>query len=304
MVPRADEATRSIRRFNRAYTRVLGVLDEDFLARGRTLGASRLLFEMGDDGASVTELRDRLGLDSGYVSRLLRTLEGEGLVTTGADPRDRRRRIVRPTAAGQAERSVLDRLSDRSVDDLLTPLDDRRREQLADLLERAGRIVAASTARFVAVDADEPAARWALDEYVSELDRRFDGGFDPGEGGPAASEGGPLAFVLAEVDTDPVPDPAAEHPHVAGCGAVAELTDGVAEIKRMWIRPSWRGLGLAPRLLDHLEGRARSGGHQVVRLDTNDTLSEAIALYRSRDYREIDRYNDNPYARLWFEKPL
>ncbi|MFC6343515.1 MarR family transcriptional regulator, partial [Nocardioides hankookensis] len=70
----------TLRRFNRTYTQRIGVLDESFLGTGRPLGVSRLLFEIGPDGAGVRGLRDRLGLDSGYLTRLLKRLGEEGLV--------------------------------------------------------------------------------------------------------------------------------------------------------------------------------------------------------------------------------
>ncbi|MET0663770.1 MAG: helix-turn-helix domain-containing protein, partial [Ilumatobacteraceae bacterium] len=82
-----------LRHFNRSYTQRIGVLDESYLHTGRPLGPSRLLFEIAVDGSSVLELRRRLGLDSGYVSRLLGQLTSEGLVTVDADPADRRQRI-------------------------------------------------------------------------------------------------------------------------------------------------------------------------------------------------------------------
>ena len=85
----ADEQTAVLRRFNRTYTQRIGALDESFLGTGRPLGPSRLLFEIGSGdgaGATVRELRDRLGLDSGYLSRLLRALETDGLVVVRPDP--------------------------------------------------------------------------------------------------------------------------------------------------------------------------------------------------------------------------
>jgi ribosomal protein S18 acetylase RimI-like enzyme len=72
----------------------------------------------------------------------------------------------------------------------------------------------------------------------------------------------------------------------------------------MWVDPGWRGAGLGSRLLRHLEDEALALGLPVVRLDTNATLEEAIALYERAGYRRIDRYNDNPYAEVWFEKRL
>src|SRR4051794_13077424 len=92
--------TATLRRFNRAWSQRVGALEDSFLGTGRSLGASRLLFELGREGAVVLDLRRRLGLDSGYLSRLLRGLEDDGLVEVRRDDRDQRRRVVVPTAAG------------------------------------------------------------------------------------------------------------------------------------------------------------------------------------------------------------
>src|SRR4028118_2281869 len=108
-----------IRRFNRTVTERVGALEESFLGRDRPLGASRLLWEIGESGADLHELRDRLGLDSGYASRLVRRLETEGLVVVEVDPADGRRRRLRWTAAGLAEAQELDHLSDLAADALL-----------------------------------------------------------------------------------------------------------------------------------------------------------------------------------------
>lgn len=78
----------------------------------------------------------------------------------------------------------------------------------------------------------------------------------------------------------------------------------IAEIKRMWIAPSWRGLQLGKTMLHRLEQGAAELGCRTVRLDTNSVLKEAIAMYESAGYDTIDRYNDNPYAKRWFEKSL
>ena len=101
------------------------------------------------------------------------------------------------------------------------------------------------------------------------------------------------AFVVASSDGEPV-----------ACGGVQELEPGVGEIKRMWVHPGWRGAGLGSRLLRHLEQVTADLGHTTVRLDTNGTLVEAIAMYERAGYRHIGRYNDNPYAQAWFEKEL
>jgi ribosomal protein S18 acetylase RimI-like enzyme len=77
-----------------------------------------------------------------------------------------------------------------------------------------------------------------------------------------------------------------------------------AELKRMWVAEHVRGLGIGRRLLAELEGRAAAAGARAVRLETNKALAEAIALYRSAGYREIDAFNSEPYAHHWFEKQL
>src|SRR5436190_24341169 len=131
----AEEQTGVLRRFNRTYTQRIGALDDSFLGTGRPLGPSRLLFEIGsggDDGATVRELRERLGLDSGYLSRLLRSLEADGLVAVGPDATDRRRRRVRLTRRGRTARRRLDERSEDLARSLVAPLSERQRERLTE----------------------------------------------------------------------------------------------------------------------------------------------------------------------------
>src|SRR4029450_313506 len=86
-----------VRRFNRAVTQRIGALNEDYLARGRPLAEARVLWEIGEEGCEVRALRSRLGLDSGHASRLLRSLERDGLVEVATGPGDKRARAARPT---------------------------------------------------------------------------------------------------------------------------------------------------------------------------------------------------------------
>src|SRR5215468_9010994 len=101
-------AVDQVRRFNRVVTQRVGALDDAFLSRGRPLGQARLLWEIGADGRDLRELRARLDLDSGYLSRLLRALTADGLVAVETDPTDARARRARLTPAGVAERAELD----------------------------------------------------------------------------------------------------------------------------------------------------------------------------------------------------
>ena len=145
-----------VRRFNRIYTPRIGALDDSFLGSGLPLPAARLLFEVGPDGATVRDLRRKLGLDSGYLSRLLRSLEAERLVTLSDDPTDRRRRVCRLTASGQKRWSRLDARSNDIVTDLLDPLTTGQRARLADALATASLLIASSTVTFDTVDPTSP----------------------------------------------------------------------------------------------------------------------------------------------------
>ncbi|WP_299051433.1 helix-turn-helix domain-containing GNAT family N-acetyltransferase [uncultured Nocardioides sp.] len=289
-----DRTTATLRGFNRTWTQRVGALDESYLGTGRPLATSRLLFELDPVAPTpVTDLRDWLGLDAGYLARLLRRLEAEGLATTVPDPEDRRRRQVGLTDAGRDERAELERRSAEAATRLLRPLTDRQRERLADALAVADLLVRAATLDLRRARPDEPAVARALTRYVAELADRFPAGFDPG---PADPRDPGTTYLLATSDGEPV-----------ACGGVRPLeagTTGTAEVKRMWVDAAWRGAGLGARLLASLEDLARDLGHTRVVLDTNSTLVEAVALYDRAGYRRIDRYNDNPYAEAFFTKGL
>src|ERR671939_766870 len=102
-----DVIVAQIRRFNRVVTERVGALNDHFLGRERPLGEARLLWEIGLEGCEVRLLRARLGLDSGYLSRLLRSLEATELIEVSPSPGDRRTRVARLTAAGRRERAML-----------------------------------------------------------------------------------------------------------------------------------------------------------------------------------------------------
>jgi DNA-binding MarR family transcriptional regulator/GNAT superfamily N-acetyltransferase len=285
-----------VRRFNRIVTQRVGALDDRFLASDRPLGEARLLWEIGVDGREVRSLRARLDLDSGYLSRLLRSLEAAGLVTVERGESDGRVRTARLTSAGAGERAVLDRRSDELAGSFLEPLSESQRERLVGAMGEVERLLSVATVEIAPLDPAHPHAQHCLREYVGELDRRFQGGFDPARSISAdAPELRPPAGLLlvASLQGEPV-----------GCGALKFHDGEPTEIKRMWVAGPARGLGVGRRLLAELEAHAARSTNRIVRLETNETLTEAMAMYRSAGYAEVAPFNDEPYAHHWFEKRL
>jgi DNA-binding MarR family transcriptional regulator len=292
----AGEMVDQIRRFNRTVTQRVGALDDHFLARDRPLGEARVLWEIGADGCEVRALRARLELDSGHASRLLRALEADGMVSVDAGERDRRVRVARLTSAGRAELAVLDRRSEELAESLLTPLAPEQRERLVGAMRDVERLLTAAMVEIRPVDPEHPDARQCLRSYFDELERRSGLPFDPLTGSTAEPhELRPPAgeMVVAHLRAEPV-----------ACGALKHFPGAVTDIKRMWVADAARGLGLGRRLLADLEARAGRAGARTARLETNGTLVEAIALYRSVGYREVPAFNDEPFADHWFEKRL
>ena len=290
------DQVRQVRSFNRRVTQRVGALQEEYLSRRRSLGASRVLWEIEPDGTDVRSVRARLRVDSGYLSRLLRTLEAEGLVRVRASTDDQRVRVVRLTAAGRAERAELDRLSDDLAVSLLEALDEPRRDRLVEAMTTVERLLSAGLVEVTDEDPTSDDAQHCLDAYFRELDERFEGGFDVDRSIPADATDlvEPAGLLLvARLDGRPV-----------GAGAVKFHGTEPAEIKRMWVAGRARGLGVARRILSDLERQARDHGATTARLETNRALSEAIALYRSTGYVEVPPFNDEAYAHHWFEKDL
>jgi DNA-binding MarR family transcriptional regulator/GNAT superfamily N-acetyltransferase len=291
----ADQV-RQLRGFNRAVTQRVGALNDAFLSRDRPLGQARLLWEIGPDGGDVRALRARLDLDSGYLSRLLRSLEADGLITVEPGGTDARVRTARLTSAGQAEREVLDQRSDELAASILAPLNDRQRSRLVTAMAEVEQLLTASAVQVGRYDPQHPHVRWCLQSYFAELAERTGGSFDVAQVIPVRDDEliPPAGLMLiATLRAEPV-----------GCGAVKFTGGGPAEIKRMWVAPRVRGLGLGRRLLTELEARATARQARALRLETNGALREAISMYRAAGFREVPAFNDEPNAHHWFEKAL
>ncbi|MGW4540312.1 GNAT family N-acetyltransferase [Streptomyces chartreusis] len=293
MEPVSTDHVTAFRRFNRYFTRRIGVLDDHYLGQDRPLGEARLLFEIGD-GMSLRELRSRLGLDAGYLSRMAKALQAQGMVTLSAHPEDSRLRMIEPTAAGRVEVKEQNRRANLVAAGLLDGLSEPQRAELAGALATAQRLLRLASITVALVDGAAPDARACLDGYAADIDERFPEGFDKDDlVAPQEVSGDAGAFFVAYEEDRPV-----------GCGALRRLEPGVGEIRHVWVHPAARRLGLARRLLDALEQEAVARHLTVVRLDTHAALTEAQAMYRACGYTAIPAYDDNVYASHWFEKRL
>jgi len=285
-----------VRTFNRTVAERIGALSDEFLGRARPMGESRTLWEIGPQGAEVRELRTRLNLDSGYVTRVLQSLERQRLITMRPSIRDGRVREVRLTRTGRAERAELERRSDAVARSFLEPLDVKQRERLVGAMTAVEQLLRASMVEIAVEDAGSADARWCVDQYFAELNTRFETGFDPARtlSADVREFTPPAGMILV----------ARLHGRPVGCGALRFHLRSKPDLKRMWIAREVRGLGVGRRMLGELEREAKRSGARAVRLETNRSLKEAISLYRSTGYREVKPFNDEPYAHHWFEKRL
>src|SRR2546425_478713 len=167
----ADQVAQ-VRRFNRLVTQRIGALDDHFLGRDRPLGASRLLYEIGPQGADLRDLRRHLGLDAGYVSRLAKALAREGLVRLGPGSGDQRVRKARLTAWARREIGEMTARRDGAAPALPAPPPPKRGGAL--VAERGGvhPLLRAAGLQIGGAVPASPAAGWCAPQFFAELDRR------------------------------------------------------------------------------------------------------------------------------------
>lgn len=283
-----------LRRLNRIFSRQSGALHTSFLGRGRPLNTARVLNAIGQGRTQVSDIRDYLSLDAGLLSRLLRSLEAEGLIEMRAGKTDARRKEACLTEAGRAEFEVYEELSNAQAERVLQNYPDH--EAFLKAVDLVASVFGQAEVDVVDVDVEDPRFISCMQQFAKDVAKATGLDFNleqtasadlskmrPPKGGCllAVSEGLPI-----------------------GCVALTAFAEGEGEVKRLWISPAARGLGLSKRLMREIELRAQRLGMTRLVLDTNGALSAALGLYRASGWSEIERYNDNPYAQHFFEKRL
>ena len=289
------DAIARLRRFNRVVTREIGALDTSYLGRGRPLGAARVLQLVKAGGTDVAELRKRLDLDTGLLSRLLCALADEGLVQVTVDPADRRRRIARLTEAGQAEWQVYDQLGYAKAQQVFDRAGSRQRA-LIDAMDLIATVMLQDQVEIRDADPDGPAALACIAAYYQMVAEKVPGFTHDMLTLPlpeAAKYRPPSgAFLIAWSDDLPI-----------ACVSLRPFEPGVAEVKRLWVDAAARGQGLGRRMMRSIESRARDMGFVHLKLNSNTILTAAITLYRSDGWLETAPYTGFP-ADIWLAKRL
>lgn len=284
-----------LRRFNRAVTREVGALDDSYLGRGRPLGAARVLQLITPQGTDVAQIRSQLALDSGLLSRLLRTLEAEALIHLVSDPADRRRRTAHLTAAGEAEMQAYNAIGYARAAETLARAKGRQ-QALIDAMDLIATTLLQDQVQIRDAGPNDPASLACLQAYYDLLAEKITG-------------------ITPDMLTLPLPDPEKYRPPQGafliawsddlpvGTVSLRPLDGNTAEVKRLWVHTSARGQGLARRLMQAIESRARSLGYTALKLDTNAALTDAIALYHRDGWQDIPAYTSFP-ATHWLGKTL
>jgi DNA-binding MarR family transcriptional regulator/GNAT superfamily N-acetyltransferase len=291
----ADQVS-AMREFNRFYTARLGLLRRRHLDGEFSLTEARILYEIGaNPRLTASSLRNTLGLDAGYISRLLTLLTRRKLVRQTVSKEDGREKLLTLSPTGEKKLARVNEQSALQIQGLLEPLSAADRDTLIKLLSNARSILSETqkpAVRIVRLLEPNDDAFRLLEEYYEAVRvvRR-----DTPEAiqqiiGDAAS-GMWLAYLREKA---------------VGCVVLRRLPSipFAGECKRLYVQPEARGKGLADALLDAQEDFARSKGLQWIYLDSYNDLKVAIALYRKRGYLPCKRYNDNPQATVFLRKKI
>ena len=279
----------AIRRFNRFYTRLVGVLDEGgYLHSPFTLTEGRVLFELAHrDAPTASALVNELGLDAGYVSRLLQRLQRRRLVRRTRSPHDGRESHIALTAAGRTALRKLDRDADALVEELLAKLDDAGQRRLVDAIGTISGLLGDGKRSHAgpAYIIRPPTAAdygWIIQSHGEVYAREY--GWGPR-----------FLSLVARVIADYIDNFDAAHERCwiaerngANVGSVFVARDkerpGVAKLRMLLVLPSARGLGIGRRLVDECTRFAREAGYETLSLWTNSVLAAARQIYADAGY--------------------
>jgi DNA-binding MarR family transcriptional regulator/GNAT superfamily N-acetyltransferase len=282
-----DDTVAAVRGFNRYYTNVIGALGEGHLHSPYTLTEARVLYELAQHvSRDVVELRRQLGLDAGYLTRILSRFDSEGLITRHRSDADARRQVAKLTNAGRAAFASLNRRASRDVSRLIEPLGPGARGQLRHALQTV-RALLDRTAPNASVQLRPPVAGdlgWIVQRNAELYAVEY--GWD-------ASYEALVMRIVADFAT--AHDPASERVWIAdldglrvGCVMCVRADDVTAKLRLLLVDPSARCLGVGRRLVDTCVDFARAAGYQRMTLWTQSSLTAARKIYAAVGFELLD----------------
>ena len=308
--PLLDDSVSAVRRFNRFYTRRIGILDRGHLESPFSLAEVRVLYELAHwpdthaDAPTATAVGRELGLDAGYLSRILRKFERRGLVRRTAAPDDARQQHLHLTPNGRAMYAGLDARAADDVKSLLHELDHARRSRLVGAMSTIQQVLNSTNGH------DEHASHGAP-EFILRRPTSGDYGWVVERHGTVyAAEYGwderfeaLVARIVADFieQFDPLRDRcwiAERHGERVGSIFLVRHPErpGVAKLRLLLVEPSARGLGLGAALVDACSTFARQAGYHTITLWTNSVLTSARRLYEAAGYRLVDESTHNRFG--------
>ncbi len=284
----------AVRRFTRFYTQKFGVLGGKLYGAGLSLTEARVLYEIATRaGATAGELGRELGVDAGYMSRIVRAFGQRGWVARKASPKDGRVQLLSLTPKGRAAFAKIDKTSAKQVEELLAPLPAARRAQLMSAMGGVARDLGATPENPGKTDSDRPDIilrphrpgdmGWVVSAHGALYAREY--GWDISFEALVAEI---VAKFLKEFDSERercwIAEMAGEP---VGSAFIVKASDEVAKLRLLIIDPKARGRGLGKRLVDECIAFARAAGYRRIALWTNDILHAARAIYAKAGFRLV-----------------
>jgi DNA-binding MarR family transcriptional regulator/ribosomal protein S18 acetylase RimI-like enzyme len=294
----------AVRRYNRLYTRKIGVLDEGFLKSPFSLTETRVLYELARRGeTTATLVGEELGLNPGYLSRILRRFQEKRLVERKRSEKDGRQSLLTLTHRGRAAFARLEEESKRQVGAMLDPLSDADRRALVGAMEGIQRLLgsgAHSGAPYLLRPPEPGDLGWVVQRHGALYAREY--GYDE-----------TFEALVAETVAKFVQNfaPGKERAWIAeregenvGSVFLVRDTDETAKLRLLLVEPKARGLGIGKRLVDECLRFARTRGYKKIKLWTQDELHAARGIYEDAGFRVVERephrsFGKDLVAEIW-----
>jgi DNA-binding MarR family transcriptional regulator/N-acetylglutamate synthase-like GNAT family acetyltransferase len=283
----SDDQVQAVRAFNRFYTRKLGVLDQQLLKTPFSLSEARVLYELAhDDELSAKEIGIELGLDPGYLSRIVQSFDESGLIAREPLATDRRQHRLSLTAKGRQAFTRLDRSSQEDVAAMLRPLSGEDRRRLTGAMETVERLLGMPRAPASSATLRDPRPGdmgWVVQShgalYASEYG--FDAGFEALVAEIVAKymtsyDASRERCWIADIEGRPV-----------GSVFLVKASDDVAKLRLLLLDPTGRGQGLGKRLVAECISFARACGYRRMTLWTQSILTTARKIYQDAGFELV-----------------